>query len=140
LSVFWFWQLWFYPLLKSNKENDMGLMLSVYRDASGSDCTNGGVSSQFDRVCVVNVDGPFNPSIDCPAVELSVGPGKNNPILVPVAGAARGFAGPMFGGNFAGTSDGRFGNALEQMFGVRFRVVPMFDRYESMEQYAANFN
>ncbi len=98
----------------------MGLMLSVYRDASGSDCTNGGVSSQFDRACVVNVDGPFNPSIDCPAVALRVGPGKNNPILLPVAGAARGFAGPMFG--------------------VRFRVVPMFDRFESMEQYAANFN
>ena len=48
----------------------MGLLVNVYKK-SGSDCTNGGVSSRdIKGLCLTNVSGPFDPSDDYPAAEL----------------------------------------------------------------------
>ena len=52
----------------------MGLIVSVYKDAdSNYDCTMNGVTNRFTKLCVTNVDGPFDPSDDCPAVKLVEG-------------------------------------------------------------------
>ena len=40
----------------------MGLLVSIYRDIDGMDCTNGGVSSRdIKGLCITNIDGPFTP-------------------------------------------------------------------------------
>ena len=50
----------------------MGMIVHVYRDADprASDCTRRGISSRFHRLCVVNVDGPFQPDGEMPGVRL----------------------------------------------------------------------
>jgi hypothetical protein len=106
----------------------MGLIVSVYRDAEGYDCTNGGISASHIRLCVVNVDGPFEPSDDCPAVILKPGNiPKALPKLVPEEDQEHW---TMFGGNYAGTSDSRFSDAVERMCGIRAGIVPIHDRVE----------
>lgn len=119
----------------------MGLIVNVFR--SRSDCTNGGISADADTLTVVNIDGPFNPTLDRPAVMLIDGPGgAPNPILVPaVQGAAgdwfaykvMGAVGPMYGGNLAETSDSRWGAAVRNILGVDVAVsaVSIHDRFES---------
>lgn len=105
----------------------MGLRISVYRDDL-PDCTKGGVTSRRSDLTVVNVDGPFEPTADAPAVMLFHGNIKTAlPKLVPV-----GLEGKwtMFGGNYAGTSDSRFADAVERLCGVRANIVPVHDRVE----------
>jgi len=110
----------------------MGIIVSVYRDASTNyDCTNGGESSRFTKLTVVNVDGPAEPSDDAPAVKLVQGPsvgGQPNPILVPVSRLESGDW-TMFGGNFGSTSDSRFCRAVEAL-GSYSGIVPIHDRVE----------
>ena len=49
----------------------MGLNISVYRNAEfDTDCTNGGITSMFNQLNVVNVSGPFEPQPDIPPVLL----------------------------------------------------------------------
>lgn len=46
--------------------------------------------------------------------------------------------GPMAGGHYAGTSDGRFSAAVEKILGSRFYgAVPIHDRFETVAQYEA---
>ena len=116
----------------------MGMLVSVYRDGSG-DCTNGGLSSNAQQICVVNIEGPFEPDADCPAFEL-IRRGAM-PVLVPYNGSSvlssrAGCVGPMFGGNYAASSDSRFRDATAPYYGA----LPIFDRYETAEQYAANYD
>lgn len=116
----------------------MGMLLSVYRAGRG-DCTNGGASSRADFLCVVNVEGPYEPSAEYPAFEL-IRRGSM-PVLVPYNGSSvlssrAGCVGPMFGGNYAASSDSRFREATAPYYGA----LPIFDRYESGEEYAANFD
>ena len=108
----------------------MGLILSVYTDkGSNRDCTCNGVTNRFDRLCVVNVDGPFEPSNDCPAVVLKRGALDGIAILRPVEAKSRH---TMFGGNYASTSDSRFSNAIEAITGQRFYgAVAVHDRIEN---------
>ena len=47
----------------------MGLTVRIYRDG-GDDCTNGGISSKVERLTLLNVAGPFEPSFDAPAAML----------------------------------------------------------------------
>lgn len=107
----------------------MGLTVSVYRDAgSDYDCTMNGVTKRFTRLCVINADGPFEPSEDCPAVKLEVGP-FNSIRLVPVEVEDEW---TMFGGNYAATSDSRLGYAIKAMTGYDFYgAIPVHDRVES---------
>jgi hypothetical protein len=54
-----------------------------------------------------------------------------------VAKGSDDLCGPMFGGNYADTSDSRFGEAMERTVkGTRFfGAVPIHDRYETWAQY-----
>jgi hypothetical protein len=111
----------------------MGLLVSVYRDSNGIDCTNGGVSStDIKGLCLINVSGPFNPSDDYPAAVLVVRHFGFGSVLSIVP--EENFKGQhMFGGNYASTSDSRFGEAAREMLdGEQYWIgaVPIHDRAE----------
>jgi hypothetical protein len=124
----------------------MGLTLWVHRSPLG-DSTNGGLSGRFDRLTVVNVEGPFEPTPDHPAVML-VPNALGSVVIMPaekigdewleIASNTKAYAGPMFGGNYAATSDSRFGRAVEAILGHRFYgAVPIHDRLETWSDYEA---
>lgn len=110
----------------------MGMPINVLRAASGYDCTNGGVSSLFERLTVVNVDGPFEPSADAPAMILDQH--VDGCLRLVPAGAdgkvASGWF--MFGGNFGNACDSRFSAACERLLGHQFYgAVAIHDRQEA---------
>lgn len=116
----------------------MGLHISVYRNADPrfGDCTNNGISSKFFEFCVVNVEGPFNPSAYTPAVMLE-NHVRDCLRLVPAyfnsdTGRYQRLPGHfMMGGNFGGTSDSRFSQTCERLLGHRFYgAVAIHDRQE----------
>lgn len=116
----------------------MGLLIDVFRSA-GMDCTNGGVSSKHDTLCVVNVDGPFQPLPGRPAVLLEshvAGCLRIVPAFLTEKGEwrpAREQTGhnSMMGGNFGATSDGRFAAACLALLGRYFYgAVAIHDRTE----------
>jgi len=114
----------------------MGLIINVYRNAGrDQDCSLGGVSSQYTELTVVNIDGPFEPKSNRPAVILEMHvPGCLR--IVPAVQAEDGTykvdpRWAMMGGNYAGTSDSRFSEACEKLLGHRFYgAVAVHDRYE----------
>ena len=123
----------------------MGLVLNIFRDACnvtiGADPTNGGITGKFNGVTCVNVDGPFAPTFFCPAVLLVDGPVPRTAILVPAERDADGawirvpspvdHIGPIFGGNYASTSDSRFRHAVEEITESTFYgAVAVHDRFE----------
>lgn len=87
-----------------------GMLVSVYRDAGGYDCTNGGISSKHSAFILVGPGVPeiFTPS-DChPTIQLLVRPHFNDMIAVPLdANMGVGHTGYMFGGNFLYGCDSR---------------------------------
>lgn len=111
----------------------MGLIVSVYRSGK-YDCTNGGISATVDKVCVVNIDGPFEPRHDMPAAILTTNQ-MGNPVLKP---ARQDFGCPwvvqpgwfMMGGNYAASSYSRFGEALKAMGVDFYGAIPIHDRQE----------
>lgn len=110
----------------------MGLIINVYKTEGlyGMDCTNGGISSKAEGLCIVNVEGPFKPSDKHPPAILDKHVG--HAIIKPV-GMDRQWL--MFGGNYGSTSDSRFSTAIEQLTGHRFYgAVPIHDRTETAEQ------
>ena len=110
----------------------MGMIVNVYRSKGlyGMDCTNGGISSKADGLCIVNVEGPFNPCDKYPAAKLSKHVGH---AIIQPEGMERKWV--MFGGNYASTSDSRFSQAIEKLIGHRFYgAVPIHDRIETAEQ------
>ncbi|WP_180490030.1 hypothetical protein, partial [Escherichia fergusonii] len=60
----------------------MGIRGHIYDSPLGN-CSNDGVSANHTQVCVVNVDGPFKPSQDTPAVRL-IKRSTGNVVCVPV--------------------------------------------------------
>lgn len=113
----------------------MGLNVTAYR-YPGIDCTNGGMSSEHDRLTLVNVGGPFNPNESSPPALLVEGPYKT-PRIVPAVydehaknwKEAPGWH--MMGGNYAASSDGRFTEAVEAITGAPFYgAVAIHDRVE----------
>ena len=94
----------------------MGLLVDVYRRAGGGDCTNGGISSRYDSLCVVNVDGPFEPSERACAVMLCKGAYGSKNIkpakLVDGVWVVDTDKAYMAGGNFADACDSRFSAAV----------------------------
>jgi len=104
----------------------MGMLASIYRSDLG-DCSMKGVSSRATKVCVVNVDGPFEPSADAPAVRL-VKRRYGNVVAIPV-GLEDGQV--MFGGTYVETSDSRFDEAVRNLSGYDFGFpVALHDRVE----------
>ena len=112
----------------------MGLLVDVFVNKYGVDCTNKGISSGVKTLCVVNVDGPFEPREDTPAVML-VNNHYNTVRIVPAVKLKSGWDSTdthtMFGGNYAATSDGRFIEKIEELTGNYFYgAVPIHDRIE----------
>lgn len=112
----------------------MGLNISVYRNAEfDTDCTNGGITSMFNQLNVVNLDGPFEPDEKSPAVLLvdDRPTGKPYPKLVPAEWNeekgewVRCEGWYMAGGNYGGTSDSRF-----KAEGMSHGILPIHDRKE----------
>lgn len=121
----------------------MGLKVYIYRRAAqdrpgdmlkldAEDCTNGGVSSRVAALTLVNVEGPSTPSDDAPAAYLVKGNVAGSVKVVPAdATGAMDSRWLMFGGNYAGTSDSRFGEAVERLGGAwHSATAPVHDRYE----------
>lgn len=114
----------------------MGLHVNVYKSGD-YDCTAGGESSYVKGFTVVNCDGPFEPSEDYPAaviVKQKFGFGCSLK-LVPESKVDHG--GTMFGGNYASTSDSRFGQACRDLIGDKdlgnmygLGAIPIHDRVE----------
>lgn len=96
----------------------MGLPISVYRDADGSDCTNNGVSSRFSRLLLVNAAGPFGlRDRECPVLMQSHVPGCLR-IVPAIEKDGQWVEAPgwwMMGGNYAATSDSRFGELAQKL-------------------------
>lgn len=104
----------------------MGLRVSVYRRGNW-DSTNGGVSGKVSDLTVINIDGPFEPTDDAPAVVLVEG-ALNTAKIVPVDAVGQW---TMFGGNYAACSDSRFSDAVAGILGHRFYgAVAIHDRIE----------
>lgn len=126
-------------------ENNKGLHASVFRCALG-DCTNNGKSKYAKNICIVNLSeilgydcDIFDADEDAPAFKLVAGNLRGTVKLVPVGDEREGKgAGPMFGGNYAATSDGRFGKACRKIVGGEFYgAVAIHDRFETWKDYDA---
>lgn len=119
--------------------NNLGLIVEVYRGARFGDSTNGGLSGRFSEITVVNLTeilgygcDIFEVKRDRPAFKLVKG-ALRSIILQPVDQPS-GVAGPMFGGNYGASSDGRFGEACRKLLGHDFYgAVPIHDRFETWE-------
>lgn len=113
----------------------MGLNVSVYKFPLG-DCTNNGISGGDTReLCLVNVDGPFNPRPGIPAAMLVNGNMQGLAKIVPAKELAVGFYTAegwwMMGGNFGHTSDSRFREAVEKITGhPSSGAIPIHDWQE----------
>lgn len=114
-----------------------GLIVSVYKPAHG-DCSNGGTSSWSDQVLVVGDDIPeIFEAGSLNTVQLQPGnlPGTVNAVDVDRMGEP-GEIGPMFGGCYIGSSDGRFIDAVQKITGYYpSGPVPLHDLFETQEQY-----
>lgn len=100
----------------------MGIIANVYRtghsDENGlmrpSDCTMNGWSSLYDRVCVVNAEGPFEPDLNHPAVIVK----RHRTMLslhVVSVDDMESNRWTMFGGNYLACSDSRFGELCRKL-------------------------
>jgi hypothetical protein len=113
----------------------MGIIVSVYRNNHG-DCTNGGMSSKADNLCIVNAPGPFKPDAYMPAAILDShvkGCVRIIPAVQDVQGnwIADRSKHYMMGGNYAATSDSRFNALVRKLAGSDFYgAVAIHDRAE----------
>lgn len=115
----------------------MRQLCSVFRDAwLPLDCTNGGVSARYNRLLVISEDEPlpdypmYDPETPVCVLTRST---PTHPVIRPHPSLLRG--GPkawtMFGGNYAGTSDSRFIEAVAAISGTHStRLVSIHDREE----------
>ena len=111
----------------------MGLLINIYKH-NGRDYSASGLTAFANELCVVNAEGPFNPSDKAPAVLLVSGP-MGEPVLKPavmVDGLWQSETGWfMFGGCYGATSDSRFGEAMRDLFGhAPYAAIPIHDRQE----------
>ena len=114
----------------------MGILASIYEDKEIGNCSAGGISSKASTVCVVNIDGPFEPNEKHPGVEIIAHPAglDYGPIAVPVD-KPEGCVGPMAGGAYIGTSDSRFSAKMKSLGAGYADIVRLHDRFETPELY-----
>ena len=95
-----------------------GMLVRVYRNAEGPDCTGDGVSSKHTRFVLIgkNVPEIFAPSDDAPALYLH----ENVPGHIRAVPSLDDGKWYMDGGNFIASSDSRMPQ----------RVIPIHDRVE----------
>lgn len=122
--------------------------LNVYKHVpyvrEGYDPTNGGVSSRMDEIVVFSADATngqiaewcmkhrVRPSDVCRLNKRMLW-GEKHYYIEPVK-KPRWVLGPMFGGNYASTSDAVWADMLGEKTG---RPVPIHDRFETQEEYDA---
>ena len=110
----------------------MGILVTVYRAADRSDCSNNGATARHSSLTITNVDGPFEPSADAPAARLVAGNVPGTCKIVPDEIPAGTWS--MFGGNYAGTSDSRFCSAVRDFGGNPSGIAPVHDRVETRHE------
>jgi hypothetical protein len=103
----------------------MGLIANVYRSGrlvleaphtmTFQDCTINGWSVNFDRVCVVNADGPFEPDEKHPAVLLVKHRSLAGAVHAVLEAHAHANKWTMAGGNYLASSDSRFWELCEKL-------------------------
>lgn len=101
-----------------------GLSISVYKNMEiPADCTNNGISAQFDRLILVGpgIDEVFEIDDTTPGVMIEHRTKDYKCLRQYMPGIRYKQSGPMMGGNFASTSDSRFPNNYP---------LPIHDRYE----------
>ena len=82
------------------------------------------------KLCIVNVPGPFEPGPGAPAARLIKREPTGNIVVIP-AGVDPRKTWLMFGGNYAATSDSRFGDAVRRLSGYDHDFpVAIHDRIE----------
>lgn len=110
----------------------MGLQIDVYRTAAMIDCTNGGVSSRYDSLTLMNVKGPSEPTEKAPAAWLVKHPTVKGVVFIVCEDPATAKRRPMAGGNYGATSDSRFSEAMREMTGFEqwHGAAKIHDRYE----------
>jgi hypothetical protein len=114
----------------------MGLLVTVYYNKAYRACANKGDSTWAESICVVNVEGPFQPSAERPAYVLTTN-ACGNPVLQP-QDVPEGMVGPMDGGNFGSSCDSRFNIAVRKLAGFDFYgAVPIHDRFDTQADYNA---
>jgi hypothetical protein len=107
----------------------MGLSAYVFDSPLGN-CSNKGLSSKFKKVTIVNVEGPFEPSPEAPAVKLMKRV-TGNLICMPVELIDSG-KWVMFGGAYICSTDSRFSEAVQKLSGYDHGFpVALHDRVES---------
>lgn len=120
----------------------MGLPAQIYKH-NGQSYSNGGLSERVDEVTIVNIDGPFEPTDKAPAVLLVRGNLPNTAKIVPASKLGETWfqlcpeklVGPMSGGTFVSTSDSRLSEAVRKLTGSYSSIVPLHDRFETVELY-----
>lgn len=103
-----------------------GLSVSIYRNAEFGPCANGGMSEHFSKGILTGpgIDGVFEPSDSAPEIQLLPANIGNGYKAVPAKHG--GGVGPMFGGCFIYSSDGRFPSD---------QPIALHDRWESQSLY-----
>lgn len=116
----------------------MGLIISLYHGdyTSSKDVLHG-----YSRVTVVNADGPWEPTKDAPAVVIEAN-AVGNPVIKPVFDwfVEQGLLTKEQTGwhltasdIYAGTSDSRFGRALQRYTANTYIGVPVHSRLDDWE-------
>ena len=106
----------------------MGLIVYVFKTTT--DCSNDGLSSKFDRLCLVNVEGPSQPSANCPAIMLKKmvnGSHGTHVYAVPVEKSKSWW---QHGGSFTKPAVAGIDEALRLMGGIRSVAIQLHDRQE----------
>lgn len=121
-------------------ETARGLTINVYRRSDGIDCTNNGYTAQFEKLTLVGIadrtQGSNTPVQPLPKGSQVMEPSADAPAVILVKRQIgrevwsiepAGFTGQWFmmGGNYAATSDGRFGD-ITGIYGA----VAVHDRVE----------
>ena len=110
-------------------KSNTALPITVY--TNGSDSTNGGISSSYKTLLLIDDEG----WVDIDGTEenlVEVITDMGNAIIVPYAQPAKAI-GPMFGGNFTSSSDSRFMRIVQKTTGVKFYgAIPIHDRFEAV--------
>lgn len=103
----------------------MGLLVSIYRSDYDSSAN---VFYGMEKICVVNIEGPFKPTDEMPAAVLDTN-SVGQKIIRPFGEVPSGYY-QMAGGTFASSSDSRFSEAIG-LYGA----IPIHDRREAYATY-----
>jgi hypothetical protein len=109
----------------------MGIIANIFSNEGRRDSLSV-LPERARAVCVINADGPFEPSVECPPVMVMKAAGASGCArIVPVNAAGVVQAGVSFGGRYIASSDRRFGEAVERACGQHFYgAVALHDRLE----------